>query len=62
MDGLEALALLIAAEEKDFILTKKETQQIIKAFIDVFKSVGADLTKEPEFMRIANAVEDLPDE
>ena len=62
MDGLEALVLLIAAEEKDFILTKKETQQIIKAFIDVFKSVGADLTKEPEFMRIANAVEDLPDD
>lgn len=62
MDGLEALALLIAAEEKDFILTKKETQQIIKAFIDVFKSDGADLTKEPEFMRIANAVEDLPDD
>lgn len=62
MDGLEALALLIAAEKKDFILTKKETQQIIKAFIDVFKSVGADLTKEPEFMRIANAVEDLPDD
>ena len=62
MDGLEALELLIAAEEKDFILTKKETQQIIKAFIDVFKSVGADLTKEPEFMRIANAVEDLPDD
>ena len=62
MDGLEMLVLLIAAEEKDFILTKKETQQIIKAFIDVFKSVGADLTKEPEFMRIANAVEDLPDD
>ena len=62
MDGLEMLALLIEAEEKHFLLTKKEAQKIIKSFIDVFKSIGADLTKEPEFMRIANAVEDLPDE